>query len=156
MPLTIIKKRRGPRTEPWGTPDITFFELDRTELILAICQKSREPDFSEVMESYFINICTFGSFKNPFVTITSLSELYLRFKITLLVHMNKAISRKYGSFTSMACISSWKPWKWVSPDLILSMRDIYTSFPTRTHSQNSLAAAKALSLNISSHGTSLK
>ena len=82
MPLIIIKKRRGPRTEPWGTPDITFFELDRTELILEIYQKSREPDFSEVINSYFIKICTFGSFKNPFVTITSLSELYLRSKIT--------------------------------------------------------------------------
>ena len=33
---------------------------------------------------------------------------------------------------------------------------IYTSIPTCTHSQNSLAVAKALSLKISSHGTSLK
>ena len=33
---------------------------------------------------------------------------------------------------------------------------IYTSIPTWTHSQNSLAAAEALSLKISSHGTSLK
>ena len=33
---------------------------------------------------------------------------------------------------------------------------MYASFPMRTHSQNSLAAAEALSLNISSHGTSLK
>ena len=33
---------------------------------------------------------------------------------------------------------------------------IYTSIPTWTHLQNSLAAAEALSLKISSHGTSLK
>ena len=33
---------------------------------------------------------------------------------------------------------------------------IYTSIPTWNHSQNSLAAAEALSLKISSHGTSLK
>ena len=33
---------------------------------------------------------------------------------------------------------------------------IYTSIPTWTHSQNSLAAAEAPSLKISSHGTSLK
>ena len=33
---------------------------------------------------------------------------------------------------------------------------IYTSIPTWTHSQNSLAAAEALSLKISSHGTFLK
>ena len=31
---------------------------------------------------------------------------------------------------------------------------IYTSIPTCTHSHNSLAAAEALSLNISPHGTS--
>ena len=34
--------------------------------------------------------------------------------------------------------------------------EIYTSVPTWTHSQNSLAAAEAPSLKISSHGTSLK
>ena len=33
---------------------------------------------------------------------------------------------------------------------------IYTSIPTWTHSQNSQAAAEALSLKISSYGTSLK
>ena len=33
---------------------------------------------------------------------------------------------------------------------------IYTSFPTWTHSQNSLAAAEAPNLKISSHGASLK
>ena len=33
---------------------------------------------------------------------------------------------------------------------------IYTSIPTWTHSKNSLAAAEALSLKISSRGTSLK
>ena len=34
--------------------------------------------------------------------------------------------------------------------------DIYTSIPTWTHSQNSLATVEALSLKISFHGTSLK
>ena len=29
---------------------------------------------------YFISICNFGSFKNPFATITSLSELYFSFR----------------------------------------------------------------------------
>ena len=33
---------------------------------------------------------------------------------------------------------------------------IYTSVPNWTHSQNSLAAAEALSLKISTHGISLK
>ena len=35
------------------------------------------------------------------------------------------------------------------------MRNIYTLIPTRTHSQNSLAAAEAPSLKISSHEISL-
>ena len=43
----------------------------------------------------FLSICKFGSFKNPF-------------------------SMNYRSSTS-----SWKQWRWVKIDLILSMRDIY-------------------------------
>ena len=43
----------------------------------------------------FRSICKFGSFKNPF-------------------------SMNYGSSTS-----SWKQWRWVKIDLIVSMRDIY-------------------------------
>ena len=43
---------------------------------------------------YFISIFKFDSFKNPFVTITSLSELYLRFtrRFVLLVQTKKVIS----------------------------------------------------------------
>ena len=68
-----------------------------------------------------ISICKFGSFKNSFATITSLSELYFRFRrFTLLVQMKKVISINYGSSTS-----SWKPWGWVRLDLIFSLRDIY-------------------------------
>ena len=69
----------------------------------------------------FISICKFGSFKNPFATITSLSELYFRIRrFILLVQTKKVISMNYGSSTS-----SWKPWRWVRVDLIFSMRDIY-------------------------------
>ena len=39
-----------------------------------------------------------------------------------LVQTKKVISMNYGSSTS-----SWKPWRWVRLDLILSMRDIYIS-----------------------------
>ena len=57
----------------------------------------------------FISICKFGSFKNPFATITSLSELYFRIRrFILLVQMKKVISMNYGSSTS-----NWKPWRWV-------------------------------------------
>ena len=69
----------------------------------------------------FISICKCGSFKNPFATITSLSELYFRNRrFILLVHTKKVISTYYGSSTS-----SWKPWRGVRVDLILSMRDTY-------------------------------
>ena len=69
----------------------------------------------------FISICKFGSFKNPFAMITSLSELYFRFRrFILLVQTKKVISMNYGSSTS-----SWKPWRWMRLDLIFSMRDIY-------------------------------
>ena len=49
--------------------------------LLAIPQKSGQPSFWEVMDSFvllFIS-CKFGSFKNVFATIASLSELYFRF-----------------------------------------------------------------------------
>ena len=69
----------------------------------------------------FISICMFGSFKNPFATITSLFELFFRFRrFILLVQTEKVISMNYGSNTS-----SWKPWRWMRLDLILLMRDIY-------------------------------
>ena len=49
----------------------------------------------------FISICKFGSFKNPFATITSLSELYLRIRrFFSLVQTKKVISMNYGSSTS--------------------------------------------------------
>ena len=69
----------------------------------------------------FISIGKFGSFKNPFAMITSLSEFYFRFiRFILLVQTKKVISMNYGSSTS-----SWKPWRWVKLDLILTMGDIY-------------------------------
>ena len=47
----------------------------------------------------------------------------LRFiRFTLLVKTKKVISMNYGSSTG-----SWKSWRWVIFDLILSMRDIYIS-----------------------------
>ena len=49
----------------------------------------------------FISICKFGSFNNPFGTITSLSELYLRIRrFFSLVQTKKMISMNYGSSTS--------------------------------------------------------
>ena len=76
-------------------------DLPLLRTLLAICQKSREPSFWEVMDSCFISICKFGSFKNPFATITSLSELYLRIRrFFSLVQTKKVISMNYCSSTS--------------------------------------------------------
>ena len=89
----------------------------------------------------FSSIYKFGSFRNPFATITSKSELYFIFKRFFFVGTNEKSAMNYGSSTS-----SWKPWRW----------GIYTSIPTWIHSQNSLTAREALSLKIESHRTSLK
>ena len=90
--------------------------------LLGIPQNSLEPSFWEEMDSFcFISICKFGSFKNPFATITNLSEFYFRFTIfNLLVQTKKVISMNYVTSTS-----SWKPWQWVRLDLTFTMRDIY-------------------------------
>ena len=78
--------------------------------------------FLEIDELFcFISICKFGSSKNPLATIIRLSELYFRFRrFILLVQTKKVISVNYGS-----CTNSWKPWRWVRFDLILTIRDIY-------------------------------
>ena len=56
---------------PLNRGGIVNLPLLRT--LLAIHQKSREPSFWEVTDSSFIITCNFGSFKNPFAMITSLS-----------------------------------------------------------------------------------
>ena len=81
-------------------------DLPLLRTLLAICQKSQEPNFWEVMDSCFSSICKFGSFKNPFATVTSMSELYFRFRFILLVQSKKVISMNNGSSTSC-----WKPWR---------------------------------------------
>ena len=76
-------------------------DLPLLRILLAIRLKSRESSFWEVMDSCFSSICKFGSFKNPFPTITSLPELYFRFRrFILLVQTKKVISMDYGSSTS--------------------------------------------------------
>ena len=97
----------------------------------------------------FISICKFSSFKNPFTTITSLSELYFRFRRFILLVQKWLVwtmtaaqaAENHGDAWSL----TWYFW-W----------GIYTSIPTWTYSQNSLAVAEALSLKISCHRTSVK
>ena len=53
-----------------------------------------------MIESCFISTCKFGSVKNPFPTITSLPELYFRFRrFVLLGKAKKVVSMNYGSST---------------------------------------------------------
>ena len=96
-------------------------DLPLLKRLLAILEKSWERPFWEVMEYiFFVGLCKFGSFKNPFAMIKILSELYFRIRrFILLVQMKKLISMNSGSSTSC-----WKPWRLVRHDLIFSMRDI--------------------------------
>ena len=52
---------------PWTRGNIRGLPLFHT--LLAICQKSQEPSFWEVIDFCFISIWNFSIFKNPFVTI---------------------------------------------------------------------------------------
>ena len=98
----------------------------------------------------FSSICKFGNFKDPFPIITSLSELYFRFRrFILLVRTKKwflwtmataQVAENYANKWGLTWYLQW---------------EIHTSIPTWSHSWNSLAAA-TLSLKISSHGTSPK
>ena len=106
------------------------------------------------MDSFvFISILAlaYGSFKNSFAMITSLSQFYFRIRrFILLVQTKKGISMNYGSSTS-----SWKPWRWVRCDWIIMMRDKciisnlnpLTKFTSRSRSTD---------LKISSHWISFK
>ena len=107
--LEFLKKFSANNSALSDPEDNTFGPLNRggiTDLpllrtLLAIHQKSREPSFWEVMDSCFISICKFGSFKNPFATIISLFELYFRSRrFILLVQTKKVISMNYGSSKS--------------------------------------------------------
>ena len=84
------------------------------------------------------SICKFQSFKKPIATNTSLSELTSDLEdLFCWFKFKKMNSINYDESTS-----SWKPWRWVSFGLILTMRDIYihsnlnplTKFPSRSRS----------------------
>ena len=68
----------------------------------------------------FVELCKFGSFKNPFATITNLSGFYFKFGRFIVGTNEKLSSMNYDS-----CTNSWKPWRRGGFDLILTMKDIY-------------------------------
>ena len=71
---------------------------------MTICQKSRQPNFWEVMDC-FISICKFSSFKNLFATITSLSELYFIFRRFILLVQMKKVFLVYASLAASTTLS---------------------------------------------------
>ena len=77
-------------------------DLPLLRTLLAIRQKSREPSFWEVMDSFvLVAYASLAASRTLFATITSLSELYFRFgRFILLVQTKKVISMDYGSSTS--------------------------------------------------------
>ena len=82
---------------PLNRGGIANLPLSRTPLVIR--QKPRVPSFWEVMDSS--SIYKFCSFKNPFAMITSLPELYFRFRRFILLGQTiKMISISYSSSTS--------------------------------------------------------
>ena len=99
----------------------------------------------------FVSIWKFGSFKNPYATITRVSELSFRFRrFILLVKTKKVISMNYGSSTS-----SWKPWRWVRFDLILTVTDIYIN-PKLSPLTKFTSSSRSTEFKDIPHVTSLK
>ena len=93
-------------------------DLPLLRTLFTICQKFQEPSFWAVLDSYFIRIHTFDSFKNSFARTSSLSEFCFRFRRFILLLQTKRF------------------------DLILMMRDIYIN-SNMNPLKNSLAAAEA-------------
>ena len=119
------------RTTPLGR---WMEEVQQIYLFITISNLSKVP-WAKFLGSdglfCFIDICKFGSFKDLFATIISLSKLDYRFiRFFRLIEMKKVITMNYGSSTS-----NWKPWRWVKLDMILQS-GIYVLVPTWTHQQN--------------------
>ena len=103
---------------------VSLADLPPLRTLLAICQVPRAQFLGSDRLYCFSSICMFGSFKNSFAMMTSLSELYFRFRRSVLLAQTKTvISMSYGSSTSST--SSWKPWSWVRLNLVYTMSDTY-------------------------------
>ena len=127
--LEIVEKFSGNNFDLSDAENNTSGLLNRGGIVnlpllrtqLAICQKSWAKFLGSDGCFCFIRICKLRTFTNPFAMITSLAELYFRFrKFILLLLTKKVISMNYGS-----SLSSWKPWRWVRLDFILLMRHIH-------------------------------
>ena len=129
-----------------GKADLPFLRT-----LLAIHQMSQESSFWEVMESFvLLAYASFAASRTLLqrllacVNFTSESEdltFWYKKKWFLWTMAGAEAAENHGDEQGLTCYFLW---------------GMYTSIPTWTHSQNSLAAAQAPSLKISFHGTSLK
>ena len=127
------------------TPLGHWVEEVRQIYLLAVCQKSQEPGFWEVIDSF---VLLAYAIRQRLLTIISLPELYIQ--IYSVSTNEKKISMNYGSYTK-----NWKPGELVRLDLILTMRNIYIS-SNLGQLTNFTSSSKSTSLKTSSSGTSLK
>ena len=74
-------------------------DLPLLRALLEIRQKSREPSFWGVMDSFVL--VAYASLAKTFATNTSLAELCFRFRFIFLVQMKKVISMNYGCSTKL-------------------------------------------------------
>ena len=145
--LSDVEDNTSGRLNRGGIVDLPLLRT-----LLAIRQKSQEPSFWEVIDS-FVSLA--------YVSLAASGILFQR----LLACLNYTLHSE-----DLFCWykrKKWFLWTMAAAQASENHEDewsltwylrwgIYTSIPTWTHSQNSLAAAEALSLKISSHGTSLK
>ena len=85
---------------PLNREGIADLPLLRT--LLAICQKSREPSFCEVMDSFvLLAYASLAASRTLLQRFIGLSEIYFRSRsFIFLVYTKKVISMSYGSSTS--------------------------------------------------------
>ena len=119
-------------------------------ILLLVCQKSCETSFFKVIDTCFIRIRNFESFKNPFATISSLLDFTLDSEDLFCWY-----KQKWWLIWTMAAgkedENHWDEWGLTN---IHDERYI-NQFQTGDKFQT-VAAADNLSLKISSHGTCLK
>ena len=130
-----------------GTADLLLFRT-----LLGIRQKSWKPSFWEVMDSFLVAYASLAA------SATLLQRLLACLNFTLdSEDLFWWYKRKKWFLWPIATVQAFGNHgdEW---GLTLYLRwGIYASIPTWTHSQNlPAAAAEALSLKISSHGTSIK
>ena len=121
-------------------------DLPLLRTLLAVRQKSWEPSFSKVMDSFVLAASrTFLQWLLTCLNFTIESEdLSFWYKWRKWFLWTMAASQAAENYGDEWCLTWYFLWR------------TYTSILTWTLSQNLLAAVKALSLKISSHGTSFK